>query len=35
MYYRCIFEKYYKGMDKFVYVWEGGCCVGGVVWEND
>ena len=33
-YYRAIFEKYYKGMDKFVHVWEGGCRAGGAAWEN-
>ena len=35
MYYRRIFEKHYKGMDKFVHVWEGGCRAGGAAWEND
>ena len=35
MYYRIIFEKHYKGMDKFVHVWEGGCRAGGAPWENE
>jgi asparagine synthase (glutamine-hydrolysing) len=35
MYYRQIFEKYYKGMDKFVHVWEGGCRAGGAPWKNE
>lgn len=35
MYYRMIFEKHYKGMDKFVHVWEGGCRAGGAPWENE
>lgn len=34
MLYRNIFEKYYKGMDKFVHVWEGGCRAGGAPWKN-
>lgn len=32
MFYRKIFEKHYKGMDKFVHVWEGGCRAGGAPW---
>ena len=32
VYYRRIFEKYYKGLDKFVHVWEGGCRAGGAAW---
>jgi hypothetical protein len=32
MFYRMIFEKHYKGMDKFVHVWEGGCRAGGAPW---
>lgn len=35
MYYRKIFEKFYKGMDKFVHVWEGGCRAGGAPWQNE
>jgi len=35
LYYRRIFEKYYKGMDKFVHVWEGGCRAGGAAWQNE
>ena len=34
MYYRKIFEKYYKGMDKFVQVWDGGCRAGGAAWKT-
>jgi asparagine synthase (glutamine-hydrolysing) len=34
MFYRKIFEKHYKGMDKFVHVWEGGCRAGGAPWKN-
>lgn len=34
MYYRNIFEKYYKGMDKFVHVWDGGCRAGGAAWQS-
>jgi len=32
LFYRRIFEKNYKGMDKFVHVWEGGCRAGGAPW---
>ena len=28
-YYRDIFEQKFRGMDKFVHVWEGGCRAGG------
>jgi len=34
MFYRRIFEKFYKGMDKFVHVWDGGCRAGGAPWKN-
>ena len=34
MYYRNIFEKHYKGMDKFVHVWDGGCRAGGAAWKT-
>ena len=35
MLYRNIFEKHFKGMDKFVHVWEGGCRAGGAPWKNE
>jgi asparagine synthase (glutamine-hydrolysing) len=34
MYYRNMFEKHFKGMDKFVHVWENGCRAGGAPWKN-
>merc|ERR1719174_196625 len=33
-YYRTIFEKHYKGMDRFVHMWEGGCRAGGAAWQS-
>jgi len=33
-YYRKIFEEHFKGFDKFVHVWEGGCRAGGAAWES-
>ena len=35
MYYRMIFEKHFKGMDKFVHVWDGGCRAGGAAWKSE
>lgn len=34
LYYRRLFDEHFKGMDKFVHVWEGGCRAGGAPWEN-
>eukprot|EP00239_Pterosperma_sp_CCMP1384_P002746 CAMPEP_0197843936 /NCGR_PEP_ID=MMETSP1438-20131217/892_1 /TAXON_ID=1461541 /ORGANISM="Pterosperma sp., Strain CCMP1384" /LENGTH=1151 /DNA_ID=CAMNT_0043454417 /DNA_START=173 /DNA_END=3628 /DNA_ORIENTATION=- len=34
-YYRDIFESYYPGLDRFTYVWEGGCRAGGAAWKSD
>ena len=34
MYYRNIFDKYFKSMDKFVHVWEGGSRAGGALWKQ-
>jgi asparagine synthase (glutamine-hydrolysing) len=33
-YYRELFEHHFKGMDKFVHVWEGGCRAGGASWKS-
>eukprot|EP00218_Dolichomastix_sp_CCMP3274_P009666 CAMPEP_0170138856 /NCGR_PEP_ID=MMETSP0033_2-20121228/5238_1 /TAXON_ID=195969 /ORGANISM="Dolichomastix tenuilepis, Strain CCMP3274" /LENGTH=575 /DNA_ID=CAMNT_0010374911 /DNA_START=24 /DNA_END=1751 /DNA_ORIENTATION=- len=34
LYYRRLFEENYKGMDRFVHVWEGGCRAGGAEWKS-
>lgn len=33
MYYRKMFDKHFKGMDKFVQVWEEGSRAGDAVWK--
>ena len=35
LYYRKNFESHFKGMDKFVHVWAGGCRAGGAAWKNE
>jgi asparagine synthase (glutamine-hydrolysing) len=35
MYYRIIFDRHFKGMDKFVHVWDGGCRAGGAAWKTE
>jgi hypothetical protein len=33
-YYRRLFEVHFKGMDRFVHVWPGGCRAGGAAWQS-
>jgi asparagine synthase (glutamine-hydrolysing) len=33
-YYRTIFEERFRGMDKFVHVWPGGCRAAGAAWGS-
>jgi len=33
-YYRQLFNEHFRGMDKFVHVWEGGCRAGGAPWRS-
>lgn len=34
LYYRRLFESHFKGMSKFVHVWEGGCRAAGAPWKS-
>ena len=34
MFYRIMFDKHFKGMDKFVQVWEGGSRAGEAAWKS-
>jgi len=34
-YYRDIFESYFPNLDKFTFVWPGGCRAGGAPWKSD
>jgi len=33
-YYRSIFDEHFKGMDRFVHVWPGGCRAAGASWRS-
>lgn len=33
--YRDLFEEHFRGKDRFVHVWEGGCRAGGASWQSD
>jgi hypothetical protein len=33
-YYRALFEQRFRGFDKFVHVWPGGCRSGGAAWQS-
>jgi asparagine synthase (glutamine-hydrolysing) len=34
-YYRDVFESYFPNLDKFTFVWPGGCRAGGAPWKSD